>query len=253
MTQAMDDSAVQAKTELSGDAAALVWCVVPAAGIGQRFGGVMPKQYAPLVGAPMLIRTLDRLLSHPRIAGVMVALAPGDDYWPGVTELAGKPVSTCAGGATRADSVLSGLQALAEVCADDDWILVHDAARPCVRHDDIDALLTQGSQHPVGAILAAPIRDTVKLGAVGAAIVQTVDRTSLFRALTPQLFRFGSLRTALSAALNDNERRAAITDEASAMEARGEMPLLVEGAEDNIKVTTLHDLALAEFILTSPA
>ena len=249
----MDDSVAQANAKLSSNDAALVWCVVPAAGIGQRFGGVMPKQYAPLVGAPMLIRTLDRLLSHPRVAGVMVALAAGDEYWPGITELEGKPVATCVGGAARADSVLLGLQALADVCADDDWILVHDAARPCVRHDDIDALLAQGSKHRVGAILAAPIRDTVKLGAAGAAIQKTVDRTSLFRALTPQMFRYGALRAALAAALNDGPQSAAITDEASALEARGDMPLLVEGAEDNIKVTTLHDLALAEFILTSPA
>lgn len=231
----------------------MIWCVVPAAGRGQRFGAVIPKQYAPLVGVPMLVRTLDRLVAHPRVAGAMVALAADDAFWPGISELEGKPVHTCVGGADRADSVLAALDALASMCAVDDWVLVHDAARPCVRHCDIDALLDQGMAHADGAILAAPIRDTVKRGSAGAAIVETIDRAHLWRALTPQLFRYGALRDALRSALADPAQRALITDEAAAMEARGHRPLLVAGADDNIKVTTLHDLALAEFILTTPA
>ena len=231
----------------------MIWCVVPAAGRGQRFGAVIPKQYAPLVGVPMLVRTLDRLVAHPRVAGAMVALAADDAFWPGISELEGKPVHTCIGGADRADSVLAALDALASMCAVDDWVLVHDAARPCVRHCDIDALLDQGMAHADGAILAAPIRDTVKRGSAGAAIVETIDRAHLWRALTPQLFRYGALRDALRSALADPAQRALITDEAAAMEARGHRPLLVAGADDNIKVTTLHDLALAEFILTTPA
>lgn len=231
----------------------MIWCVVPAAGRGARFGVAFPKQYAPLVGAPMLVRTLDRLVSHPRVAGVMVALSPNDELWPSITELEGKPVRTCLGGAERADSVLAALDALAEFCGEDDWVMVHDAARPCVRHPDIDALIEQGTRHPHGAILAAPIRDTVKRGSAGADIEQTVDRSTLWRALTPQLFRLGALRSALRATLSNPELRPRITDEASAFEAIGRQPLLVQGADDNIKVTTLHDLALAEFILTSPA
>lgn len=231
----------------------MIWCVVPAAGRGQRFGAVIPKQYAPLVGVPMLVRTLDRLISHPRVAGLMVALADADEYWPDLHELEGKPVRTCVGGVERADSVLAALDALAGECSADDWVLVHDAARPCVRHHDIDLLLEQGMAHADGAILAAPIRDTVKRGSAGAAIVDTLDRSMLWRALTPQLFRFGMLRNALRAALSDPERRPRITDEASAIELQGKRPLLVQGADDNIKVTSLHDLALAEFILTSPA
>ncbi len=231
----------------------MIWCVVPAAGRGQRFGAVIPKQYAPLVGVPMLVRTLDRLVAHPRVAGAMVALAADDAFWPGISELEGKPVHTCVGGADRADSVLAALDALASMCAVDDWVMVHDAARPCVRHCDIDALLDQGMAHADGAILAAPIRDTVKRGSAGAAIVETIDRAHLWRALTPQLFRYGALRDALRSALADPAQRALITDEAAAMEARGHRPLLVAGADDNIKVTTLHDLALAEFILTTPA
>lgn len=231
----------------------MIWCVVPAAGRGARFGVAFPKQYAPLVGVPMLVRTLDRLLSHPRVAGAMVALSADDEMWPSITELEGKPVRTCLGGAERADSVLAALDALSGHCQAEDWVLVHDAARPCVRHDDIDALLDQGMQHGDGAILAAPIRDTVKRGSAGAPLVETVDRASLWRALTPQLFQYAALRDALRSTLANPELRASITDEAAAFEALGRRPLLVQGADDNIKVTTLHDLALAEFILTSPA
>ncbi len=231
----------------------MIWCVVPAAGRGQRFGAVIPKQYAPLVGVPMLIRTLDRLISHPRVAGLMVALADSDEHWPDLHELEGKPVRTCVGGVERADSVLAALDALSGDCTADDWVIVHDAARPCVRHHDIDLLLEQGMAHADGAILAAPIRDTVKRGSAGAAIIDTLDRSVLWRALTPQLFRFGMLRNALRAALSNPEQRPRITDEASAIELQGKRPLLVQGADDNIKVTSLHDLALAEFILTSPA
>jgi 2-C-methyl-D-erythritol 4-phosphate cytidylyltransferase len=231
----------------------MIWCVVPAAGRGARFSVAFPKQYAPLVGVPMLVRTLDRLLSHPRIAGAMVALSADDEHWPSITELEGKPVRTCLGGAERADSVLAALEALAEHCAENDWVMVHDAARPCVRHPDIDALLDQGMQHADGAILAAPIRDTVKRGSAGTPISETLDRSTLWRALTPQLFRYGELRDALRTTLSNPQLRPRITDEAAAFEATGRHPLLVQGDDDNIKVTTLHDLALAEFILTSPA
>jgi 2-C-methyl-D-erythritol 4-phosphate cytidylyltransferase len=182
-----------------------------------------------------------------------VALSADDELWPSITELEGKPVRTCLGGAERADSVLAALDALSEHCAESDWVMVHDAARPCVRHPDIDALLDQGMQHRDGAILAAPIRDTVKRGSAGAPIAETLDRSSLWRALTPQLFRYGELRAALRSTLADPGLRARITDEAAAFEATGRHPLLVQGEDDNIKVTTLHDLALAEFILTSPA
>lgn len=227
--------------------------VVPAAGRGHRFGAVIPKQYAPLVGEPMLVRTLDRLLAHPKIAGAMVVLSADDPHWPGITELEGKPVFTCIGGEERADSVLSGLNALAGHVADGDWVLVHDAARPCVRHPSIDALLDQGCRHADGAILAAPARDTMKRGTAGGRIESTMPRQELWRALTPQLFRLGVLRDALSRALADPALKPTITDEASAIEAFGGHPLLVVGDDDNLKVTTLHDLALAEFILTSPS
>ena len=230
----------------------MIWCVVPAAGSGQRFGAPLPKQYAPLLDQPMLLRTLDRLLAHPRITGAMVVLAADDCYWPGVDQLEGKPVLTCSGGALRAHSVLCGLDALAQAIAPPTWVLVHDAARPCVRHDDITRLLEQGLAHDDGAILAAPVADTIKQADAHGAILASLPRDRLWRALTPQLFRFAELRSALASALSEAEGAGAITDEAAAIERRGGHPLLVPGAADNIKVTTLIDLALAELILTRP-
>jgi len=230
----------------------MIWCVVPAAGSGQRFGGELPKQYAPLLDQPMLLRTLDRLLAHPRIKGAMVALAADDRYWPGIRELEGKPILTCNGGSERAQSVLNGLDALAQAVGPPSWVLVHDAARPCVRHDDIGRLLERGLSHADGAILAAPVSDTIKRGDDGHGIVESVSRRNLWRALTPQLFRFDDLRSALREALTEPACVAGITDEAAAIERRGGRPLLIAGAADNIKVTTLIDLALAELILTRP-
>lgn len=221
------------------------WVVVPAAGVGARFGGERPKQYAPLAGRTLVECTLQRLLTHPRVQGAMVALSPGDPYWPGLREIAGKPVETCRGGDTRADSVLAGLRALPATVVDDDPVLVHDAARPCLLHADLDRLLDAGS-HPVGALLAAPVRDTLKRAGQGLHVAGTEPREHLWRALTPQLFRRGGLVRALEAAARAG---VTVTDEAMAFERLGLAPLLVEGSEDNIKVTTRADLALAEFVL----
>jgi 2-C-methyl-D-erythritol 4-phosphate cytidylyltransferase len=143
--------------------------------------------------------------------------------------------------------VLSGLRALPDSVREKDWVLVHDAARPCLRHDDLDRLLDHGSVHDVGAILAAPVRDTLKRANAAGGIECTEARERLWRAMTPQLFRRASLQRALEAAIDAG---AAVTDEASALERLGLSPLLVEGAEDNIKVTTSVDLALAEFLLS---
>lgn len=224
----------------------MTWAVVPAAGSGRRFGGAFPKQYLQIDGKPLIGHTLDRLAGHPAIDGVVVALAAHDPHWPGWRERHGKPVLTCVGGGERADSVLAGLRALPAGVTDDDFVLVHDAARPCLRAGDIDALLEQGRRHPVGAILAAPVRDTLKRGDDHLAILGTEPREGLWRALTPQMFRRGGLTRALEAALAAG---VAVTDESMAMERLGLRPLLVEGSDDNIKVTTPADLALAEFLL----
>jgi 2-C-methyl-D-erythritol 4-phosphate cytidylyltransferase len=224
----------------------MTWVVVPAAGRGTRVGGETPKQYLNLLGRPLIRHTLDRVAAHPRVSGLMIALAAGDARWPGWRELKGKPVLTCIGGGERADSVLAGLRALPDSVTEKDWVLVHDAARPCLRRDDLDRLFDHGGAHDVGAILAAPVRDTLKRADARGTIAATEPRERLWRALTPQMFRRAALVRALEAALQAGD---AVTDEAMAMERLGLKPLLVEGADDNIKVTTPADLALAEFLL----
>ncbi|WP_033409812.1 2-C-methyl-D-erythritol 4-phosphate cytidylyltransferase [Rudaea cellulosilytica] len=224
---------------------AALWCVVPAAGRGSRFGGGVPKQYLPLAGKPLLLHTLERLAAHPRIAGLMVALAVDDPHWPDLSSLRGKPVLSCLGGGERADSVLAGLRALVDKVEKDNFILVHDAARPCVREDDITRLIELGIAAG-GALLAAPLRDTLKRADADSRAVATEPREARWRALTPQLFRHGELVAALESA---GAAGIAVTDEAMAMERKGFKPLLVEGAESNIKVTTPADMMLAEFLL----
>ena len=188
------------------------WAVVPAAGSGRRFGGEVPKQYLQAAGKPLLRHALEALLAHPGIDGAVVALADGDARWPGWTTLHGKPVLACRGGAERADSVLAALAALPAGVADDALVLVHDAARPNLQAGDIGAL-----------------------------------REALWRALTPQAFRRDVLLRALHAA---RDAGIVATDEAMAVERLGCRPRLVEGREDNLKVTTPADLALADFLLS---
>ena len=223
-----------------------LWCVVPAAGRSTRVGGDVPKQYLPIAGKTLLLHTLERLATHPRIEGLMVALAADDACWPGISALSGKPVLNANGGAERADSVLAGLRALREKVSDSQFILVHDAARPCVAHADISRLVDLGIPAG-GALLAAPVRDTLKRADAQARVLATEPRDARWRALTPQLFRYGELVSALDAA---RAAGIAVTDEAMAMEHAGFHPLLVEGAESNIKVTTRADFALAEFLLS---
>ena len=220
------------------------WAVVPAAGRGARFGGELPKQYLEVGGRPLIAYTLDALLSHPSVRGVMVVIAENDRFWRGMDAVAGKPVLTCSGGAERADSVLAGLNALPDDVRADEFVLVHDAARPNLAHADLDRLLDLGCGDPVGAILAAPVRDTLKRAGDDGGIDRTEPRERLWRAFTPQLFRRMQLSRALRAAADAG---VAITDEAMAMERQGLRPLLVEGREDNFKITTPADLARFEF------
>ena len=225
----------------------MIWAIVPAAGRGTRFGGDVPKQYLDVAGQPLLLHTLQALLAHPVVQGAVVVLADGDAPWPGWHARAGKPIATCIGGGQRADSVLAGLAALPESVRPDDFVLVHDAARPNLRFEDLDQLLNRGRTDPVGAILATPVRDTLKRAGNDGGIDGTEPREHLWRALTPQLFRRLQLTRALEAARDTGH---AVTDESMAMEQQGHRPLLVEGSEDNLKVTTAADLALFEFILS---
>ncbi len=223
-----------------------VWVVVPAAGIGRRTGLDKPKQYVDLAGQPMLYWTLELLLRHPRIAGVVIALSPHDTYWPGWATLEGKPIVVAVGGDDRAASVRSGLRALRDRVSDDDWVLVHDAARPCLDHADLDRLLTLGCAHPVGALLAAPVADTLKQANDHGESLGNLPRERAWRALTPQLFRYATLCSALDRASAEG---VAVTDEASALEHLGQTPLLVQGSVHNLKVTRAEDFAMAEFLL----
>lgn len=221
------------------------WGVVPAAGVGQRMGAECPKQYLEIRGRTVIEHTLDRLLTAERLSGVMVALGKDDAYWPDLPHSRHPRVRTTEGGKERADSVLAALQALSAEAADDDWVLVHDAARLCLTLVDIDRLIDQVRDHPVGGILALPSSDTLKRVEQGE-ILATIDRRQVWRALTPQMFRLGALREALRDAAR---RQITVTDEASAMELRGLRPLIVEGRPDNIKITRPEDLPLAEFFL----
>lgn len=225
----------------------MIWALVPAAGSGRRFGSATPKQYLQAAGKPLIEHTLCALLAHPQVAGAVVALAADDPHWPGWTALCGKPVVTCIGGNERADSVLAALRALPETVDGGSLLLVHDAARPNLRSDDIDKLIAAASDSHAGAILAAPVRDTLKRADPATRIAATEPRDGLWRAFTPQAFRRDLLLHALTAAQADGVQ---VTDEAMAVERLQLHPQLVEGREDNLKVTTPVDLALVEFLLT---
>ncbi|WP_028838971.1 2-C-methyl-D-erythritol 4-phosphate cytidylyltransferase [Thermomonas fusca] len=222
------------------------WALMPAAGSGRRFGGEVPKQYLAAAGKPLVAHALEALLAHPAIDGAVVALAADDPHWPGWTSLHGKPVIACVGGLERADSVLAALRALPASVPEDALLLVHDAARPNLRADDIDKLIDAATACADGAVLAAPVRDTLKRAGESARIAATEPRERLWRALTPQAFRRDLLLRALEAA---QVAGVAVTDEAMAVERLGLHPALVEGREDNLKVTTPADLALVEFLL----
>ncbi|TVR61379.1 MAG: 2-C-methyl-D-erythritol 4-phosphate cytidylyltransferase [Candidatus Competibacteraceae bacterium] len=225
------------------------WAVVPAAGVGQRMGSAIPKQYLPLVGRPVIVHTLETLLRYPPLAGVVVAIGADDGWWPAMAiEIdSAKLLRVVTGGVERGQSVLNGLEALREWASPDDWVLVHDAARPCLSTEDLDRLLAELDADPVGGLLAVPVRDTLKQADAAGRVTTTVDRSRLWHALTPQVFRLGLLRDALRDAL---ARGLTVTDEAAAMEAAGFAPRLVEGRADNVKITRPEDLALAEFYLT---
>lgn len=223
------------------------WAIIPAAGVGTRVAADRPKQYLSLGGTPILARTIERLRRHPRLAGVVVVISPQDHYWPTLTLAPGKArLMVTMGGAERCHSVLNGLLFLREYAQAEDWVLVHDAARPLLRQRDIDALIDQLASHPVGGVLGAPVSDTIKHCTMNRDIDTTVDRSELWRAFTPQMFRFASLTSALQGTLAAGEL---VTDEAQAMERAGHRPKMIEGHTDNIKITRPEDLALAEYFL----
>ncbi|MBV5275332.1 MAG: 2-C-methyl-D-erythritol 4-phosphate cytidylyltransferase [Lamprocystis purpurea] len=227
-----------------------IWAVVPAAGVGRRLGAVIPKQYLDLAGRPVIEWTLDTFLADARISGVRVALGPEDGFWSATAYANHPKVRRVAGGAERCHSVLNALDDLAAEADLADWVLVHDAARPCLRQADLDRLITALADDPVGGILGVPVRDTMKGANPDGRIRATIDRAALWHAFTPQMFRLGALRDALRAAINAGDL---VTDDASAMELSGLSPRLIEGHADNIKITRAEDLPLARFYLDMQA
>jgi len=241
---------------MSAPAERRVWAIVPAAGRGERFASAthgLPKQYTPLLGRSVLEWSLRALLAEPRVHAIVVVLAANDAHWPGIRAKLNSPkLLSTIGGAQRQDSVMNGLDYLLPQAHAEDWILVHDAARPCLSGEDLTKLISALDGAPgnlggaaAGAVLAAPIVDTVKRER-GQAGVETVDRTGLWRALTPQVFGFAQLRQALKDAARAGTQ---VTDEAQALERAGLRPMLVRGSPFNIKVTRVEDLGMAAEIL----
>jgi 2-C-methyl-D-erythritol 4-phosphate cytidylyltransferase len=278
------------------------WLVMPAAGVGRRFGEHIPKQYADLHGRTVMEWSLAPFLYDSRCLGVVVVLGMNDSFWPtvasrlpdvtGATRASEASVAaaladatraaeraaakdsgskgegfsdpglslptapvvtlpkvvTAHGGSERSHSVRNGLAALSGRAAVDDWVLVHDAARPCVSRQDVDRLLDRVQAHPVGGLLAAPAADTLKRAAGDKEVLETVDRASLWRALTPQMFRYGRLCEALDRALGQGRSP---TDEAQALEWMGQRPLVVEGSTTNIKITSADDLVIAVALMAA--
>ncbi len=222
------------------------WVIVPAAGTGSRMQADRPKQYLSLAGKTVIEHTLDCFINNPKITATFVAISSNDSYWNELNLDDKENLYQVEGGQERCHSVFNALLHLLPNADDNDWVLVHDAARPCVRLYDIDYLIETLATDPVGGLLAMPVKDTMKMANVDDRVESTIDRNQLWHALTPQMFRVGELFRAIKGALDQNYL---ITDEASAIELMGKQPKLVEGHADNIKITRAEDLLLAEFFL----
>ena len=232
-----------------------IWGLVAAAGTGLRFGAAVPKQYADLAGRPMLAHSIERLATDRRVRAIVVVLPPGDPTFRELPLRFAADLRFADGGANRSRSVANGLECLAGQgdASPDDWVLVHDAARPCLHPADLGALIDAGLEHPTGALLAVPVRDTLKRahpdpGDGAPEVEATVPRDRMWRALTPQMFRLADLASALAESFG---RNAPVTDDAEAMERwaarRGfPPPRLVEARHENLKVTDPADLDAAD-------
>jgi 2-C-methyl-D-erythritol 4-phosphate cytidylyltransferase len=221
--------------------------VIPAAGIGERVGASIPKQYLQIAGKTILEHAINPFVSNSRIVGITVALHPEDTHFVtlDMSKAASEKIHSVVGGATRAQSVLNALDSFEAQLGEDDFVLVHDAARPCLTAGDLDHLMDVCFKHEVGGIIGSRVTDTIKQ-VENSDIVNTLDRESIWRAYTPQMFRFGILQSAIQEAFKNN---VCITDEASALEYIGYQPCMVEGDARNIKVTTAEDVSLAEIFL----
>lgn len=224
------------------------WVVIPAAGTGERMGSELPKQYLKIDGRTILQIAIEKFFHRPEITGLVVAVADEDPYWPELRFDDLLPITAVTGGAERYHSVYNALKFLDAIAEPEDWVLVHDAARPCLSITDLSRLIESLAQDDVGGILAHREIDTVKQGDDDRKITRTLDRTHIWHAMTPQMFRFGPLKAALADAIAAENL---VTDEASAMELAGFHPRLIEGSRSNIKVTGPDDLVFAAYFLGS--
>lgn len=222
------------------------WAVIPAAGFGTRMNSDLPKQYLTINGKTILEHTLGVFCTHSDIHGVVVAISKTDSIWPTLSVATHPKIMVTNGGQERCHSVMNCLQYLSTVAKEDDWVLVHDAARPCIAGGDVSHLIKMVGNHAVGGLLALPVRDTMKRSNQNNEVQETIDRNGLWHALTPQMFRLGNLTRALKAALDSG---ILVTDDAQALELQNQSPLLVEGKSSNIKITRKDDLAIAELYL----
>jgi 2-C-methyl-D-erythritol 4-phosphate cytidylyltransferase len=248
---------------VDGEVSADIWCIVPGGGKGKRMGADIPKQYLMIAGKTVAEHTLEKLCRVPQIREVIVAVAEDDSAWPALLarlsgKSSGKPseksperppekIRRACAGKERVHSVLNALNAIADRAGADDWVMVHDIARPCVHPDDIARLIGQLQGNPWGGLLAAPVTDTLKRAAVDFSVAETIKRENVWRAFTPQMFRYGILIRAIESAL---AKGLIVTDESSAIEHIGGTVSLIEGRTDNIKITRPEDLLLAEFFLS---
>ena len=223
-----------------------VWTIIPAAGIGRRMESSIPKQHLNITGSTILELTIQRLMQCPEITRIILVLSPDDQHSHQLLQRYGDLLTVVAGGLERSDSVLNGLSAIRSRAQDDDWVVVHDAARPCVRPGDINKLFREIKNHAVGGLLGSPVADTLKRATSDDCVESTVSRNKLWRAYTPQVFRFGLLYKSMQ---ESKRMGRPITDESSAVELAGYSPLLIEGYSDNIKVTRPQDLQLARLFL----
>ena len=227
-----------------------IYAIVPAAGRGKRMQSDVPKQYLKIDDELVIVQTLSRISSHPRVAKIVVALSEDDDYFFKVVQPMSEKYVSVIGGAERCHSVLAGAKHLRQFADDESWVMVHDAARPCLRYDDIEVLVKRATQKNCGVALGVPVRDTLKSCANGSIIQKTIDRSGLWQALTPQIFPLGLLADALETAIRDGYY---VTDESQAMEYSGYKCEIVEGHADNIKITRPSDLLMASAILRAQA
>jgi len=231
-----------------------IWAVLPAAGIGRRMGSTIAKQYLWLDGAPLLLHSLRRLCAVKEIEKIVVVIHPTDSRWAELEESIAEEfadrIITVMGGDERYQSVLNGLTAMTGFAGKDDWVLVHDAVRPCVRTSDIENLIQKVSLHSIGGLLGSPVDNTLKRVDTELTVIETVERESYWNALTPQMFRFAQLKESIETVVASGVQ---VTDEAAAMEVAGFKPIMVAGNKDNIKITVEADLLLASQILKNQA